>query len=75
MINEVATTHRPLVLRARVAHEKRKEKRQRDLKEPSTAQRQTCLTKFFPPKLRRIALNGRRCDCWWNGRGTHDRGC
>ena len=56
MINEVATTHRPLVLRARVAHEKRKEKRQRDLKEPSTAQRQTCLTKFFPQNYGELHL-------------------
>ena len=33
-------------------YEKRKEKKQRDLKESSTAQGQTCLTNFFPPKLR-----------------------
>ena len=69
MIHEVATTHRPHVLRARVAfkmatnnsgkrktkeksgYEKRKEKRQRDLKECSTAQGQTCLTNFFSPKI------------------------
>ena len=78
MIHEV-TTHRPHVLRARVAfkmatnnsgkpktkeksgyekrkekscYEKRKEKRQRDLKDSSTAQGQTCLTNFFPQKLR-----------------------
>ena len=69
MIHEVATTHRPHVLRARVAfklatnnsrkrktkeksgYEKRKEKRQRDLKESSTAQIQTCLTNFFSPKI------------------------
>ena len=88
MTHEVATTHRPHVLRARVAfkmatnnsgkpkaeeksgyekrkeksgyekrkeksgYEKRKEKRQCDLKDSSTAQGQTCLTNFSPPKLR-----------------------
>ena len=69
MIHEVATTHRPHVLRARLAFkmaknksgkrktkaksdcEKRKEKRQRDLKESFTAEGQTCLTNFFPKKI------------------------
>ena len=32
-------------------YKKRKEKRQRDLKESSTAQGHTCLTNIFSPKL------------------------
>ena len=37
--------------RKKSGYEKRKEKRQRDLKESSTAQGQTCSTNFFSPKI------------------------